>query len=200
MQKNNYATTILNRVLLERQKRNSQYSMRSYAKQLDLNPASLSSILKGKRKLPIENIERIAGKLKLSPKEYGLFVTSALDGRVNPKDINLENHTFNREVINEKLHHKIIAEWEYYAFLSLINLDNYQNDLKWIAKKLQISQKRAREVICGLIEAKFIALDENGRHIRTKTRYNTSDDIINQALIESHQESLQIAQKKTNIN
>ena len=170
--------------------------MRSFALLLDLKPAPLSSILKEKRQIPIDKIEKIANKLKLSDKNLSLFITSALDGRVKSEDLELENIRYKREVINEELHYKIIAEWEYYAFLSLITLDNFQNDLYWISKKLEVTKERIEEVILDLILAEMITKDQESNLFRNKTRNDTSENIINHALIKSHQKKLQMAQFK----
>ena len=190
----NYSINILNQELIARKTRNKSYSMRSFANALSISPATLSSILKGKRQIPVEQVESIGKKLKLSPKKFGLFMTSALDGRLNK--VKIENTHYERKILDEKLHYKIIAEWEYYAFLSLIRLEDFNPDLAWTSKKLGITKKRADVVIKDLLKAKLITQDETNNFHRMQDRYYTSDNVHSKALIASHKESLEIAAQK----
>lgn len=66
-----------------RKKRNSRYSLRKYAKDLELTPMHLSYILRGQRGLSREKAEVIARVLRLSYKDRKTFlqIVSALSAR-----------------------------------------------------------------------------------------------------------------------
>jgi hypothetical protein len=50
-------------------KKNSSYSLRAFARYLDLAPQVLSEIFRGKRHLPLKNVENVIEKLGISPSE-----------------------------------------------------------------------------------------------------------------------------------
>lgn len=60
---------------------NRNYSLRAYAKFLDIDSGSLSAILNSTRPIPISKIKIFSLKLKLSPEQKLQFIDSILDGK-----------------------------------------------------------------------------------------------------------------------
>lgn len=59
---------------LERRcQKNSQFSLRGFARMLEIEPSSLSKILNGKRRVTATMLERLGKKLNLSEEEISEF-------------------------------------------------------------------------------------------------------------------------------
>jgi DNA-binding transcriptional regulator YdaS (Cro superfamily) len=101
----------LKQFLSERQRHNPAYSMRAFAKDLGIDSSNLSAILKKKRGLPAKRAEHIARRLRLSPIEAALFVSSTHRRSTRLDQIQL-TETTKLYLIDEKYFH-VIAEWEY---------------------------------------------------------------------------------------
>src|SRR5688500_13060669 len=59
-----------------KQRNNPHYSLRAYARDIGIHPATLSQIINGKRALPAKDSEKVIKKLNLGPKERSLFIDS----------------------------------------------------------------------------------------------------------------------------
>lgn len=135
--------------LNRRCKGNPNYSMRSFAKFIGLEAPSLYSVLKGQRKISKTKISKVVAQLGLSEKEKFLFIESNKQWRLSSVG---SYPQFNNEVyqLKEDLHFNIIAEWEHYAILSLIETIDFKtvaapHELtEQIAQRLAISKLRAQ--------------------------------------------------------
>lgn len=72
-----YHVLILKNILKDRQEKNIKYSLRAFAKELEISPASLSQILSQKKGLSEKFSTKIAQKLNLSLEEKELFIISS---------------------------------------------------------------------------------------------------------------------------
>lgn len=68
--------SILKIQLQRRQELNPKYSLRAFAKKLEISPSKISELLSGKKKLSIKRAENIANRLGLIGKERELFILS----------------------------------------------------------------------------------------------------------------------------
>lgn len=150
-----------------RVKKNSRYSLRSYARDLNITPQSLSLVLKNKRKISLNTGARIAEKLNLSSKASGYLMDliSSSDSKTNQtkvifqRRINSEskkNITAYEQLDSEKF--KVISGWQHYAILELMDTIDYCPEISFIAKRLGLSNK---EVIIALDRLKKIGLIED---------------------------------------
>ena len=174
---------------------NTNYSLRAFAKYLNIDSSNLSAILNKKRKLPIHRAEKIAEKLNLRPSEKHLFLFSVQKTK-NKLDTIKPLAKIDTQYLLDDIFHSIIAEWEYYAFLNLIQTDDFQSDHKWISKRLQISIERVDVIIGNLLNNKFISIDDKRKYRRLIPRLQTSEDVVSQALQQSHHDSLMLAKQK----
>ncbi len=188
-----YYVQKLNDVLEARKSSNPKYSLRAFARDLDLDSASLSQIIRGKRKLPLRSVKEVANKIDLTPLEKSLFLESFFK-----KDLNL----LGSEILDPRFeldesYYEIIAEWEYYAALELFSLDDLKEfSAETVSYSLNIDLTRAQEVIENLLKVELISKDEDGKYIQTHNDVKTSDGIESAALMVSHLEGLDIAKEK----
>lgn len=182
---------LLRKQLIESQSKNANYSLRSLAKKLNLNVGSLSSIMNGKRKISFRMAQTITRKLLLDPTERNEilkeFKTNEKKVEVKTLDLKLEASVF-----------KMIAEWEHYAVLSLLNCQDFQDSYEWIATRLSISLNRAEQVITRLKEIGLIKYNEDKKLVRVFDSLNTTDDTIDLSIRKSHEVTLDLAKASLN--
>lgn len=132
---------------LQRKEKNPLYSIRSYAKYLDLTPAYVSMIFREKRHLSHSTAIRISKKLKWSREKQKYFV-NLLEFQ-NPKSeeskeaalINLQalestNVNFSSLEIDT---FEAIAGWHYSAILTLLTLLKNKATIALISKRLNLN-------------------------------------------------------------
>ncbi len=71
----------LKREFERRRKKNPQYSLRAYARSLELDPSALCRILAEKQPLSLKAAKRIQGKLNLSSDELHQFLLSVVESK-----------------------------------------------------------------------------------------------------------------------
>jgi len=180
--------------LCKKQKINRSYSLRAFAKYLKMDSSNLSSILKGKRKLPSKRAQDIARQINLSPLEEGLFVRSAINHKLGLQQPILSH--MDAKILNEEIHYNIISQWEYLVVLNLVKLHDQRITPELISDKLDISLARATDVLANLIHVSLLKEDENGRLVRTAKNIQTSEDKISSAIQKGHLNRLDLAKEK----
>jgi transcriptional regulator with XRE-family HTH domain len=110
---------------------NPRYSLRAFAKMLHVNHSTLSQILRGKRPLTRQTIERLGPRLKLSPEAVMRFVArlrrpSHPDGAIREATLLAHDTAC------------AISEWHHHAILELLRLPEFQTDSRWIARVLDL--------------------------------------------------------------
>lgn len=148
---------LLNEDYRKRNIRNNAYSIRAFAKQLEVNAGVLNQIMNGKRGLPYQVAEKIIGKLDLTEKEQDLFMRSAFYSK-QELDILQKERSYKNVFLmtDQEKFCKVMSEWEYFAFIALMDVFNFSDNIEWAAKKLNISLGRMEEVISVLLKLDII--------------------------------------------
>jgi transcriptional regulator with XRE-family HTH domain len=137
-----------------RKKRNPNFSLRAFARWLDISPGQLSQMMTGKRTITPETLKKIGQRLGLSPAEKKLLMSSLMkdhgfiEGGEIKSGLNLKDDQF-----------RLIADWYHIAILSLSKIKGAQADPRWVARRLGISMEEAHGALLrlqrlGLIETK----------------------------------------------
>lgn len=184
----------LNSELAKRQRENSHYSLRAFGRDIGIHPSTLSLILKGKRRLPLKNLDQVVQSLELTPIQETLFRESLYKTKAKLDQIKLSQEYLKQYIIDENYYY-IIAEWEHYAVLSLIETKNFKSSPAFIAKRFNLTLKRAKDVIKNLMDAELIEL-KNGEYVLKHGPLRTTEDITSKALQSSHLETLDLAKAK----
>lgn len=156
----------LQKQFTERCKKNARYSLRAFAKTLDLDASSLSQILSGKRKLSKKGIQNICDKLSVSPKELQFF------GLIENKR-NVTNEDYLQVGIDT---FSVISDWYHYAILELTFVSGFKADPKWIAKKLSITVEESKSAVERLKRLGLL-LEENGSLIKSSVRITNNGTV-----------------------
>jgi uncharacterized protein (TIGR02147 family) len=193
MRTHDYHIYKLQENLSQRQRVNPNYSMRAYARDLGLHPATLSQVLRKQRPLPLKVTKQVVEKLELSVKEKTYFLESLYSSKTTLDGIKVSEND-DRFMLDES-YHKVIAEWEHYAVLTLFDVHGFECGSDEISQRLGITLNRAEVVIENLMISGLL-IQEDGKYIKTHSVVRTTEDTANLALQESHRETLEIGKKK----
>jgi len=191
-----YYLTRLKEHLDKRQRQNPHYSLRAFARDLDVHPSTLSAVLKGSRSLPYKDSKRVAKKLALSPMEETLFMESLLQVKTKIDEIKIPVNQ-ERFMLDES-YYKILSEWEHFAVLMLFDIQGFKATESDVAKRLDLSESRAESVINHLLVSGLLKEDEKGNLVRTHQQLRTTEDIESQAIQQGHKEALEMGLRKLN--
>jgi uncharacterized protein (TIGR02147 family) len=122
--------------------RNKSYSLRAYARDLDVQPATLSHILKRKRAASPEFREKIYSALKLSIEQRQY----------------LESHTeevfkFTKKELDIYLS---LSEWYYDAITELTRTKGFVGQNEYVAQRLGLSLEETNEAVKRLVQMGLI--------------------------------------------
>lgn len=180
--------------LAGRQRENQSYSLRAFARDLGMHPATLSQVLQGKRPLPIKSSKHVAEKLKLGPKERTLFFESFYRRKTRIDEIEIDAKD-ERFMLDES-YYRVIAEWEHYAVLALLDTKGFRLSEESAASRLDVSINRAKVVIDNLLTSGLIERLKTGALVPCHKVVRTTEDVSSQALKLSHLENLELGKKK----
>ncbi len=131
---------------------NPQYSLRSFAQQLDVDHSTLSQFLRGKRKLTQAAIRKLGSALKIDPGEIESYV--AHHRRWPTTDRSVEEATrLTRDAA------EMIADWYHYAILELTRLECFQADSSWVARVLGISTDEVNVALVRLCHLGLLSME-----------------------------------------
>lgn len=166
----------------ERSEKNPAYSIRSFAKALDVEASSLAQILGGKRPLSDKMCLRIGAKLGLSPlKVRALMNSRALKATENFAKFNkLSDDAF-----------RVVADWHYYAILELTQVDGFKGDIKSIARTLSLPFSKVLQAVDRLKRLNYLEITDQNKWIdRLGDANNLGNDFKTQAFTEHQRQIL----------
>ncbi len=206
MKRKYYYQSILMDEFNLRKTRNQRFSLRAYAKFLDINPATLSNVLRDKRCFPINLAHQVTTKLKLSEQEKSLFVDSIIACRKEKSSEiarRKEILSLRRKLLREHeaqlkgdKYYEVITQWEYYGVLSLMKVDGFIFSLENISKSLGFSTERSNEIVGNLYSLGLIKKDDMGKVTRTYNSLFTTEEIPSHSLKIAHINELELAKEK----
>jgi len=195
-------TEFLLAALKEKQRTNPRFSLRAWSDQIGFSsPATLSLILNKKRKLKPQQAVKIRKALQLDPDASRYFdLLVQYEGTRS-----IEEKEFYESILNTLRPEKkfspfdldqfrLISDWYHIALLEMVKLADFQEDPKWICKRLtfSISPTQIREAIERLMRLGFLKRLK-GRLVRTRTNIETPTDIPSEGLRHFHAQMIQHA-------
>ena len=194
MQQDPYYIRKLRETLSSRQRINASYSLRAFAKDISIHPSSLSLILNAKRSLPLKDSKKVAKSLKLSPKEASLFYESLFLERMNAEA--KASQPIEPAFVLEEAYHDVVAEWEHFAVLNLLEVAGFESRIEFVAKKLNVTEQRAKVVVDHLIQVDLIRVQKDGSWKPQFENLRTTEDFPSAAIHKSHIEKMELGKAK----
>lgn len=143
--------------LAKRCQNNPAYSLRAYAKLLKTDAGTLSKILNKKRPLGRISIEKFSRQLGLDPIEARKYMTPK---KLNQTDsVNRETFEYQELTLDQ---FNLIAEWQHFAILEVMRLNDFRPSSAWIAKRLGISIHEVNAAIDRLVRLKLLEINGKG--------------------------------------
>jgi hypothetical protein len=176
---------ILDNKLSERKKINPSYSMRAFAKSIDLPPSSLSRILLRKRTLPLDRAMRICDTLELNNSERKIFINSLIG---SSSVISLKSEKLQ---LDDKIHTKVIEDWRYSFLLTLFQLSTFKSDIEWMAMKMGESTNEIYQILDDLKRVGLITYSDGQFSWVESTR--TTNEVYSSVIQNAHRNHLKVA-------
>ncbi|QDK45842.1 hypothetical protein DOM22_12115 [Bdellovibrio sp. ZAP7] len=182
---------ILSSELLTRKQSNPRFSLRAFAKQLDLSASHLSSLIIGKRNLTPQQAHKLLNKLELSPADKSLFLSSAFPHILETPTAQ-ERQT--QLIADDKF--TFLADWYHFAILSLGDISLNKATPAWVSERLGISELQARDALNRLQRLDLISIKSDGSFKQTGNPLTTTDDIPSGAIKAYHRSVIDLAKTK----
>lgn len=172
----------------QRQLSNSQFSLRAYARYINIDRTTISAVLAGKRKLSYKNALKIASKFALSDNEKTELLQSIQSEYIT-------NYAPQNEILQlEEEKFRVMADWYHSAILCLANLTNNSSDPKWIAERIGISESKASSALQRLVSLKLLTTSK-GKLIPVSTKLlSVHSEKPSLALRRHHKQNLNLAE------
>jgi len=174
---------ILKDDFLARQKRNGRYSLRAYARALQIHSSTLSAIMNGKRKISPQQAQKIMRVLEIPTKERKLILLSIMS---EEKETSVFYHTLSDDILS------VVSGWEHFALLSCLDLSKDGKTSEDLTKKLKLEAGTAEQALQRLKKFNLVIQSEDLWHATGK-HFTTSDQVPCEALRKTHREYIQKA-------
>ena len=190
----------LKMALETRMGRNSSYSLRAFARDLNLHPARLSLVLSGKKGLSRKAAEEIATRLGLSKSEIEEFMDQVDSVHCRSKVAKnqaaarmKERYSVQPAAYSLSLDaFQIISDWYHLALVELLRIKKSQHNAQWLAKKLGITEFQVTQALERLLRLELIE-EKDGRFEVTQDFMLTTDGIPSEAIKKAHEQILKKA-------
>lgn len=191
----------LSEVFAQRQGRNSRYSLRSFARDLDLAPSSLSALLKCRYNLTIKKALLVAKRLGLAGAEKHLFIDLARLKRPlrddQFKEVLLRIGQLRMEIEAKVLRDEwlvVISDWYHLAIVELVRMGAWDGNEKQVAAKLGIKALQVGPAVQRL--RKIGMLTSEGDGLKVATGFATTNQGVPSEVIRGlHRQILLLARK-----
>lgn len=178
---------LLQSTFLKKQAANSRYSLRAFARHLEMSPSAVSEIIRGKRQISRKLAERLADRMGVGSEEWErIFKGKAIDKK-------RQGATAYSQFDMDAYH--VIAQWHYFAILSLAELDDFDGCPSVIARRLNISERQAANALKTLERLELLARGSDGKIIWTGKNFKTSEDVRDLSAQRSLREGLDLARQ-----
>ncbi len=176
----------LQKTFAEKCKRNPRYSLRAYAKSLDLDSSTLSALLRRKRPLTAKMAQKLIAKLDIESTEQAqLLLLSSMGTEIGssegPSYETLEQATA-----------EIIASWEHFAILAALEMKRFKADIRSLSKRLNIPHAVVRDCLTRLEQQGFVQ-EKNETWFLAKKNMGSPSNVPSSALRQAHRQTIQKA-------
>lgn len=188
----------LQQEFVRRTAKNPSYSLRSFALQLKINHATLSSLLSGKRKMTEATALKLAQALSFSPGQISEMVYGQKnDHRKSTEEAQyflLQQDTF-----------AVMSEWYFDAVLEMVLIPHFILEPSVISKALGVTTVQAKIALQTLERLQLIEMSKKGRY---QLRHQNSDNCLDadytsaanrkyqKSILEKSMEALEIVDRK----
>jgi transcriptional regulator with XRE-family HTH domain len=150
---------LLNKELSKRTRKNPSYSLRAFAKHLEVSPSALSAMMSGKRPITKKSVQNLGLRMGLSIKKIEEIILG-LNLKLSSTTHKLPDF---HEIKMDQL--SILSDWYNLTILELMKLKDFQPNENYIASKLGISIFDTRSAIDVLQRTGILEITKKGQWI-----------------------------------
>lgn len=174
--------------LANRKSKNVRYSLRTFSSTVGISPGRLSELIAGKRRMTVKQAERVADRLNYNPTSR-LQLIKVVSDQAGIRETKASRGSKQKFIAVSADSFQIIADWQHFAILSLMDTKSFKNDSRWIAQRLGIAKPLVEVSIERLCRVGILS-KKNGRLLKTGNNLETTHDISSPALRISHRQTL----------
>lgn len=192
---------LLKKEFVDRQARNARYSLRAFARDVDLSVSRLSEIFSGSSNLSVASAKKVSTLLGYSKFESSYFCDlveiASSRNLVSRKaaELRLRNRSNVQNLRLSKELFSLISEWHHFAILELSTFEDYEDKPAWIADMLQISEVQAKVSLQKMERLGLMERNKDGKLIAKNEFTFTPDGIPSRALRYAHEQLIQLGLK-----
>ncbi len=187
-----YYIKILENELEARSAKNPNFSLRSFARLLKVEPATLSRCLSRKRPLPMPSAQKVVTRLMLSPGQEKLFMESLIQDHLKAKVRSPSVGKQGFPAISQETF-EVIAEWYHNAILEMTFIPGAMTSIAKIAGTLGISQVQASTALNRLSHLGFLEKTDSGYRKTNHSQTIANTSLTTKALKKHQKQILQMA-------
>jgi uncharacterized protein (TIGR02147 family) len=186
--KQEHFRSFLQKEYLRRREKNVNYSLRSFARHLKVDPGSLSQFLNGLRPYSAKKVRHLSMMLGLEK--------DVLQKLLGAKSI--AEHF--KMVDFDRLH--LLRKWFYPAILECLSLEDFEQDPTWIARKLGISISIVNVALHQLMQSGVLEVKADGSWQNNWQHFTTqkNENVDEEPLREHQKQLLRLAAQSIDTN
>lgn len=190
--------------LVARQASEPKYSVRKWAREMDISHALLVMLLQGKRGIKLKHVSTLARGMNLgaTEKTYLQALVELNDARSLEeaslarswiRELNPEASIRTREVDEFEM----ISSWLHFAILALCSVEGFEGDAVFFERRLKskASVSEIRAAVSRLLSLGLLARMPDGRIFETHQDVSTKNDRGNSAVRKYHSEISALASR-----
>lgn len=195
---------ILKDKLSERCQKNGKYSLRAFARDLEISPQRLSHILSGRHGLSPEAALNVAINLGMNEQEIKFFCALVQEKHARSKLLKNEAKEKLQEITSvykdlSLEHFKVISDWYHFAIMELTLVQGFQSDAKWISKALGVTEIEVKMAVERLMKLDLVEMDAKGNLSITGQFFADPKGTPSQALRNFHRQLMEKATRALEI-
>ncbi len=133
---------LLQAELARRCAENPQYSLRAFARRLNVSHATLSQMIRGERPITARTIQRLGAALGLDAAAIDACCTA------EPASASVPRHDV-AELARDAA--EVVSDWYHFAILELTHVESFRPDVRWIARVLGITTDEVNAALSRLL-------------------------------------------------
>jgi uncharacterized protein (TIGR02147 family) len=173
---------------LARRRKNPAYSLRAFARLLDLPSGRVSQLLAQKRRLTPRLSRQIANRLGYDPEKTARLLRLVEKGKKAELATTSPAATYRQLNMDQ---FQAIADPVHFAILSLAETDDFRGDPRFVGRRLGLSASEARAAMDRLVRIQLLRKAENGAYALAQAPgLTTTHDVPSTALRRAHRSVL----------
>ncbi|MCT4643035.1 MAG: DUF4423 domain-containing protein [Bacteriovoracaceae bacterium] len=175
---------------------NKLYTLRAFARDLNLSASQLSNVMANKKGLSLEKALVCAQKIGLRGNEKELFLLYVEKEHAKRKKVRLEAQKYLKTIAKYQnvcmSTFDIISEWYYFAILASLQISHEKKSSTWISKHLNLDLNTVEHALV-VLKKLCLVKEVTGHYEAIDNNFKTETDFPSMALRNSHKQSLQQA-------